>query len=76
MSKLDKIIFLADYIEPGRKFQGVEDVREIAEVDLDKAILLAFNNTFKYCLKKDRLIHPQSVEARNYILNCINNTMK
>lgn len=41
MSSLEKVIYVADYIEPGRKFPGVEEVRELAEQDLDKALLQA-----------------------------------
>lgn len=36
MSLLDKIIYVADYIEPGRDFPGVQDARAIAWADLDK----------------------------------------
>lgn len=35
MSLLDKIIYVADYIEPGRDFPGVKEAREIVLVDLD-----------------------------------------
>ena len=31
MSKLDKVIFLADYIEPNRDFPGVDELRKVAE---------------------------------------------
>jgi len=41
MTLLDKIIFIADYIEPGRKFPGVEEVRELAYRDLNRSILLS-----------------------------------
>ena len=37
----EKVIYLADYIEPGRHFPGVEEVREMAEKDLDHALLQA-----------------------------------
>ena len=31
MSKLDKVIFLADYIEPNRDFPGVDELRKVAD---------------------------------------------
>ena len=40
MSLLEKIIYLADYIEPSRDFPGVEKLRELAYEDIDSAMLL------------------------------------
>ena len=40
MNLLEKIIYLADYIEPGRDFPGVKKLRELAHEDLDRAMLL------------------------------------
>lgn len=72
MRQLEKIVFIADYIEPGREFPGVDNIREMAVISLDNAMLLAFDCTFAYCLKKNCLIHPKAIYARNYILNNIN----
>ena len=47
MTRLEKVIYLADYIEPGRKFPGVDEVREIAEKDLNKA-LIQVDSKFDY----------------------------
>ncbi|QZY57080.1 bis(5'-nucleosyl)-tetraphosphatase (symmetrical) YqeK [Crassaminicella profunda] len=68
MTLLEKIIYLADYIEPNRNFNGVEILREVALSDLDKAILMAFNNTIKYVVIKGELLHPTTILARNYLL--------
>lgn len=69
MSLLEKIIYLADYIEPFRSFPGVEDVRKLAyNGDLDKAMLLSFDNTIKYIVERGQLLHKDTIEARNYIL--------
>ncbi|NLP14827.1 MAG: HD domain-containing protein [Clostridium sp.] len=68
MTLLDKIIFIADYIEPGRKFYGVDEVRELAYKDLDKAVLLSLENTIRHILNKGVLIHPNTINARNYII--------
>ena len=45
MTLLEKIVYLADYIEPTRDFPGVEEPRELAYKDLDKALALALKNT-------------------------------
>lgn len=68
MSKLEKIIYIADYIEPNRSFPGVDKLRAVAFRDLDKAVLLALNNTIKYVIKKKWLLHPKTVLARNFLL--------
>jgi len=68
MSTLDKIIFLADYIEPGRSFEGVERVRRTAFDDLDQALITAFDGVLEHVIKKGKLIHPDTVKARNYLL--------
>jgi len=69
MSLLDKIIYLSDKIEPLRNMNGVEEVRKMAERDLDRAVLMALDMGILYLISKDLLIHPVSIEARNNILS-------
>jgi len=69
MSLLDKIIYLSDKIEPLRNMNGVEEVRKMAEINLDKAVLMALDMGLLYLISKDLLIHPVSIEARNNILS-------
>ena len=68
MSMLDKIIFIADYVEPNRNFPAIDDVRKIVDFDIDGAIVMALNRTIKYILAKGVLIHPDTVIARNSII--------
>jgi predicted HD superfamily hydrolase involved in NAD metabolism len=68
MTLLDKIIFISDYIEPARSFPGVEELRKKACIDLDEAVLLAFDSTIKYVLARKSLLHPRTVNARNFLL--------
>ncbi|ADL07535.1 bis(5'-nucleosyl)-tetraphosphatase (symmetrical) YqeK [Thermosediminibacter oceani] len=68
MSALDKVIFLADYIEPGRDFPGVEKLRKVSFEDLDEAVIMAFDSTIRYVLDNRGLLHPRTVDARNYLL--------
>lgn len=68
MTTLDKIIFVADMIEPGRDFPGVEKLRGLARTDLDRALLNCFDSTIRYVIEKQQYIHPQSIAARNAIL--------
>lgn len=68
MSKLDKIIFLADYIEPGRTQPGVEEVRDLAKHNLDAAVLKTFDNTIKHLIATDKPINTHSIKARNELI--------
>lgn len=68
MTPLDKIIYLADVIEPGRQFAGVHTLRQAAVADLDTAFLKALEATIVYVLDREQLLHPATVEARNFIL--------
>ena len=76
MSLLEKIIYMADLIEEGRKFPKVEELRNLTfSGKLDEALLLSFDNTVKFVIDNKQLIHPRTVSARNYILRQINNTI-
>jgi len=68
MSLLEKIIYIADYIEPLRKFPGVDSLRETVFKDLDEGLLLSFNNTINYVISLGQLLHMDTIEARNYII--------
>ena len=72
MTKLEKIIYLADLIELGRDYPGVEELRALAENDLDRAVLKALDNSVIHVIAKGGLIHPNTIEARNYIINELN----
>ncbi|MDL4841473.1 bis(5'-nucleosyl)-tetraphosphatase (symmetrical) YqeK [Aquibacillus rhizosphaerae] len=68
MNKLEKIIFLADYIEPGRDFPGVDKVREQAKADLDLGCWLAAKNTIQFLMSKNQPIYPDTFHAYNDLL--------
>lgn len=72
MSELEKIIYLADCIEPNRKpYEGLEKTRDLAYTDLDLAMKYNLETTIKYNEAKGRLIHPLSIEALNYFKKLI-----
>lgn len=68
MKLLDKIIYLADYIEPGRHFPGVEEVRERAREDLDLALIEAMKNTIHFLMKKNQPVYPDTFNAYNSLV--------
>jgi predicted HD superfamily hydrolase involved in NAD metabolism len=69
MSKLEKIVCLADYMEPGRDFPGVERIRELSLSSLDDALLAGFDSTLTFLIAKGKRIFPLTMEARNDLLN-------
>lgn len=69
MSPLEKIIYLADYIEPGRRFPGVDRIRREAAKSLDRGCLAAFEHSIAYLQKRGSRISDYTLEARKDLLN-------
>lgn len=69
MTLLEKVIWLADYIEPGRHFPGVDEVRELAKQDLDRALLHGLDNTILFLIEKGKKVYPLTLAARNDLLH-------
>ena len=65
MTLLDKIIYVADYIEPGRSFPGVEKARSTARVDLDAAVAFETQQTLLYLVERGVKIYPKTLETYN-----------
>lgn len=68
MSILEKLIFIADFIEPERQFKGIEEVRTTAYKDIDRAIILAIDLTIDFLILKDKLISLDAINARNDLI--------
>ncbi|HEL2286807.1 TPA: bis(5'-nucleosyl)-tetraphosphatase (symmetrical) YqeK [Streptococcus suis] len=65
MTLLDKVLYVADYIEPNRDFPGVDEARRIAKESLDKAVAYETAQTISYLAKKGIPIYPQILEIYN-----------
>lgn len=65
MSALDKVVFLADYIEPSRKFPGVDALRKLAFIDLDEAVLAGYDSTIAHLLEQKLSIYFKTILGRN-----------
>ncbi len=63
MTTLEKILYLADYMEPHRDFPGVERLRELAYVDLDAAVALGCEMSIEEMKEKGRPVHPNTQAA-------------
>lgn len=65
MSLLAKIIYVADFIEPGRDFPGVKKAREIALINLDEAVAYETKHTLAYLIEQNKPIYPKTIETYN-----------
>lgn len=67
MTVLEKILYIADFIEPNRKdFPGLSEIRELAELDLNLAMLTAVNASIRYVKSQNKLLHEQSLQTQAY----------
>ena len=69
MSLLEKIIYLADHLEPGRIYPGVAKARAIAFKDLDQAIVATAEATLAFLKNKGASIDPQTIKTRDWYRN-------
>lgn len=67
MNTLEKIIYVADYMEPNRDFPGVEELRRLAYTDLDGALKLGLEMTLAMLRQQKRQISPASSQALAYL---------
>ncbi len=67
MTLLEKIIYVADYMEPNRDFPGVEKLRELAFSDIDAALKLGLEMTLENLHSRGEEISPESREALEYL---------
>ena len=63
MNTLEKIIYIADYMEPNRKFPGVEELRTVAFEDIDRAMEMGLEMTLDLLKKEGKVISKASQEA-------------
>lgn len=68
MTTLDKIVYVADYIEHNRDFPLVAKAREIAQQDLNQAVAYETVNTVAFLAQKAQPIYPKTIETYNSFL--------
>ena len=66
MNTLEKIIYVADYMEPNRDFPGVNKLRHLAKNDLDGAMKLGLEMTMAHLARQGSAVSPESLEALAY----------
>jgi predicted HD superfamily hydrolase involved in NAD metabolism len=68
MTQLDKIVCLADYIEPGRDFPGVSKIRELAKHSMEEALVAGIDSTIESLIERGKRIFPLTVLTRNDLI--------
>lgn len=68
MNLLDKIVYMADYIEENRTFEGVKTARKLAARNLDQALLYGMNASLRELVQRGKLIQLDTVRARNWLI--------
>ncbi len=68
MSMLEKIIYLSDALEEGRSYEGIEILRELVQKDINKALIMACQNTLIFELKRGNMIHVQTILMLNALV--------
>ncbi len=69
MSLLDKIVFIADYIEPGRnKAPGLPEIRRLSFTDIDQALIRILSDTLDYLASSNDPIDPTTQNVLDYYL--------
>ncbi len=67
MSLLEKIIYLADYMEPNRDFDGVEELRRLCVADLDAALLMGLEMSVADLTERGVPIHKNTQGALDWV---------
>ena len=67
MTLLEKIIYLADYIEPSRDFPGVNDLRACVYENLDRGMLMGLKMTIDEMTEMGNPVHHATMEARDWL---------
>ena len=65
MSVLEKVVYIADLIEPGRSFPGIEELRESAQLQIDGAMKACIAHSVLYLVERHVAVFPDSIECYN-----------
>lgn len=68
MSLLEKVIYIADAVEPNRKYPGVNELRKAVQEDLNQACLLSLSRTIEYVTGQGQFLDPDTILARDDLL--------
>ncbi|MBI5416652.1 bis(5'-nucleosyl)-tetraphosphatase (symmetrical) YqeK [Candidatus Poribacteria bacterium] len=73
MEILEKIIYVADSLEPNRHYPGLVQIREKVRRDLDYTLYLVIQRKLQHTMEKRAQIHPKTITAWNWIMPIVKN---
>lgn len=68
MEMLEKIIYIADYMEPNRDFDGVDELRRLAYTDLDMAVIKGLEMSIEDMRSRGIVPHLRTEEAISWLI--------
>ncbi|MCJ1908751.1 bis(5'-nucleosyl)-tetraphosphatase (symmetrical) YqeK [Planococcus ruber] len=68
MSDLEKVIYIADLVEPNRKFSGVEELRQLKDQGLDVMMEASVKHTIDFLKSKNQPVYPDSLKCYEYFV--------
>lgn len=68
MGLLSRVLFVADQTASDRSFPGVDELRQVASVDLERAVFVVARNKLNYVIVKERIIEPMTAAVYNEYL--------
>ncbi len=69
MSDYEKVLYLADYCDPGRSLPNSASIIELAKTDLSIAVFQVVSEKLTYIIRSCKMIHPRSLEVYNCYLS-------
>lgn len=68
MSALEQLIYVADKIEPGRTYCGVDELRDLVKRDFNQGLIHVASHSMAYVLQKEQPMHPLTVSFWNWLV--------
>ncbi|MBQ9458949.1 MAG: nicotinate (nicotinamide) nucleotide adenylyltransferase [Oscillospiraceae bacterium] len=75
MTMLEKVIYLADYIEPSRDFDGVDTLRAAVYEDIDRGLALGLKMSIDELSERGERVHPNTKDAYEFIIQRLHGGM-
>lgn len=76
MSLIEKIVYVADKIEPSRNYDGIEELRKLAYENLDAALLFSISHSVKTVTEQKWYLYESTVKAKKYYEDIVENKGK
>lgn len=68
MTLFEKVIFIADVVEPNRKYDIIEEMRQLAFENIDLAMIKILDYNITKQLNAGKMLHNETINARNYLI--------